>query len=451
MLVQPRPPVTSTREWAFPRPREYELPNGICVWQYHLPGQRLVTANLVFDLPLSVESTDQEGITCLVSRTLDEGTELRSAEDFAEQTERFGACYSARVTYSGFRTSIDVPADRIQPALGLLAEAASRPAFPDEEVRRAVRNRLDDIVDERSQPARRGWLELTAAIFAPDCRLSRPDSGVAETIGGLDREDLVRFYREHVGADRATLVLAGDLSGVDVHTAITDAFAGWSTDVMTPLPAIEPVPVRRRRVRIVHRPGAVQTYLQFGTTAVDRRDPDWAPLRLAGYVLGGSITSRLDTVLREEKGYTYGIRSELRPYRIGSVFAIGGSVHTAVTGESVELVSELLAELLSGGVTETERNTAVDYLLGVTPLRYQTADAVADRAADLAHARLGPDYPDAERAELAAVAAEDAAPALARCVGDAGADRLSLIAVGDADVIAEPLQRIYDEVDILEA
>ncbi|MGH3439342.1 MAG: M16 family metallopeptidase [Sciscionella sp.] len=443
-----RPQVAPAEAWSFPLPDFYRLPNDLAVWQYQLPGQRLASAKLIFDLPLSAEDRAVEGITYLMARTLDEGTRVRSAEEFAEETELLGACYSARVSYSGFRTGVEVPVGRIAPALELLAEAASLPAFPSDEVSRAVRNRCDDIVDELARPGRRAKLEIAAAMFAATCRLSRPDSGSAQTVAGIGRDELSRWYDTQVDPGRATLVLAGDFAGLDMPATVAGAFAGWRGGTVPADSPIEPVSRQGRRVRVVHRPGAVQTHLEFGVPATDRTDARWAGMRVASHALGGTITSRLDVVLREEKGYTYGIRAGLRPYRRGSAFAITGSVHTAVTGDAVALALELVAGVRTGGITENERSRAVDYLLGVTPLRYQTATAVAERAADLVHGGLGPGHVAVQRAALATVTDEGAGSALAPCLDP---ERLSLVAVGDADVIADQLRACYGDVEVVDA
>src|ERR1039457_4681641 len=121
------------------------------------------------------------------------------------------------------------------------------------------------------------------------------------------------------------------------------------------------------RVVIVDRPGAVQTQLLIGRGGPDRHDPRWPALVLGTYSLGGTLTSRLDRVLREEKGYTYGVRAfeqVLRspaPHAAGraagvSVLAISGSVDTASTGPALDDVWTVLRTLAAEGLTETERD-----------------------------------------------------------------------------------------------
>ena len=101
----------------------------------------------------------------------------------------------------------------------------------------------------------------------------------------------------------------GDLTGVDLDAVLAGTLGGWTGDPAEPLPTPPVTADDTGRVVIVDRPGAVQTQLLIGRTGPDRHDRGWPALVLGTYCLGGTLTSRLDRVLREEKGYTYGVRA----------------------------------------------------------------------------------------------------------------------------------------------
>jgi predicted Zn-dependent peptidase len=203
-------------------------------------------------------------------------------------------------------------------------------------------------------------------------------------------------------------------------------------------------------VVIVDRPGAVQTQLLIGRTGPDRHDPVWPALVLGTYCLGGTLTSRLDRVLREEKGYTYGVRASQQVLRSpapdgaggatgASVLAISGAVDTASTGPALADLWTVLRTLAAEGLTETERDTAVQNLVGVAPLRYERAASVADTLADQVEQHLPDDY----QAQLYARLAEtEAAAATAAVVAAFPADGLATILVGDASEIGAPVQAL---------
>ena len=83
----PQPPIEAPGQWHFPTPRQDRLSNGIEVLTYQLPGQYVISAQLVLDLPLTAEDRDTEGVATICARTLDEGTRTHGGEEFAELLE----------------------------------------------------------------------------------------------------------------------------------------------------------------------------------------------------------------------------------------------------------------------------------------------------------------------------------------------------------------------------
>jgi len=203
-------------------------------------------------------------------------------------------------------------------------------------------------------------------------------------------------------------------------------------------------------VVIVDRPGAVQTQLLIGRTGPDRHDRGWPALVIGTYCLGGTLTSRLDRVLREEKGYTYGIRAAQRilqspaPPTAGqamgmSVLAISGSVDTASTGPALEDVWQVLRTLAAEGLTEAERDIAVRNLVGVAPLEYERAASVARTLADQVEQHLPDEYQAQLYTRLAETTTAEATSAVIAAFPE---DCLVTVLVGDASRIEVPVRAL---------
>ena len=131
----------------------------------------------------------------MMARTLDEGTELRSANDFAAALERHGAAYGVDVTTDAVHVEISVPTTHLAEAVALLAEAVTRPAFTAEDVGRHVTIRLGEIAQERANAGYRAREAFSAALFDPSVRRSRPTGGLPETVRGLTNTEVAAFYR----------------------------------------------------------------------------------------------------------------------------------------------------------------------------------------------------------------------------------------------------------------
>ncbi|MFE9999150.1 M16 family metallopeptidase [Streptomyces avermitilis] len=455
MDFHPQPQAGEARPWAFPAPERGTLDNGLTVLRCQRPGQQVVAVEVLLDAPLDAEPASLDGVATIMARAFSEGTDKHTAEEFAAELERCGATLDAHADHPGVRLSLEVPVSRLPKALGLLADALRAPAFEDSEIERLVRNRLDEIPHETANPARRAAKELSKELFPATSRMSRPRQGTEETVQKIDSAAVRAFYERYVRPATATVVVVGDLAGVDLDGLLAETLGAWTGSSAEPRPVPPVTADDRGRVIIVDRPGAVQTQLLIGRVGADRHDRVWPAQVLGTYCLGGTLTSRLDRVLREEKGYTYGVRAfgqVLRSAPDGTgvaMLAISGSVDTPNTGPALDDLWKVLRTLAAEGLTDAERDVAVQNLVGVAPLKFETAGAVAGTLADQVEQHLPDDYQATLYQQLAATGTVEATAA---AVSAFPMDRLVTVLVGDAAQIAEPVKALgIGEVSVVAA
>ncbi|MFI1103594.1 M16 family metallopeptidase [Streptomyces melanogenes] len=445
MQFHPQPAAGLARPWAFPAPGRATLPNGLTVLRCDRPGQQVVAVEIFLAAPLDAEPEGLDGVATIMARAFSEGTDKRSAEEFAADLERCGATLDAHADHPGVRVSLEVPVSRLPKALGLLAEALRAPAFADAEVDRLVRNRLDEIPHELANPARRAAQQLSRELFPASARMSRPRQGTEETVSRIDAAAVRAFYEAYVRPAAATAVIVGDLGATDLDAVLADTLGAWTGTPAQERPMPPVTADDTGRVVIVDRPGAVQTQLLIGRIGPDRHDRVWPAQVLGTYCLGGTLTSRLDRVLREEKGYTYGVRAYGQVLRSGAegtgaaMLAISGSVDTPNTGPALDDLWTVLRKLAAEGLTDPERETAVQNLVGVAPLKYETAAAVAGTLADQVEQHLPDDFQAQLYARLADTGTVEATAAV---VSAFPVDRLVTVLVGDAAQIEEPVKAL---------
>ncbi|MGM0344988.1 M16 family metallopeptidase [Streptomyces sp. Adlamb9] len=447
MDFHPQPQAGEAKPWAFPAPERGALDNGLTVLRCHRPGQQVVAVEVLLDAPLDAEPTGLDGVATIMARAFSEGTDKHSAEEFAAELERAGATLDAHADHPGVRISLEVPASRLAKGLGLVADALRAPAFAESEVERLVRNRLDEIPHELASPARRAAKELSKELFPATARMSRPRQGTEETVEKIDAAAVRAFYDRHVrpATATATAVVVGDLTGIDLDALLGETLGAWTGTPGEPRPVPAVTADDTGRVVIVDRPGAVQTQLLIGRVGSDRHDRVWPAQVLGTYCLGGTLTSRLDRVLREEKGYTYGVRAFGQVLRSGpdgngaSMLAISGSVDTPNTGPALDDLWKVLRTLAAEGLTDAERDVAVQNLVGVAPLKYETAAAVAGTLADQVEQHLPDDFQATLYRQLAATGTVEATAA---AVNAFPVDRLVTVLVGDASEIKAPVEAL---------
>ena len=410
MTVITRPAVPEPQVWHFPQPEVIMLANGLTLWVFHLPGQHVIAADLVIDLPLSVEPRNREGVGLLCARVADEGTLRHPGAAITEELERRGAAYSAHVWHTATVCSLDVPSTRLADALPLFAEIVLEPAYAPTDVARHVALRRSEIAHTRASAPGSAAMARRSVQFLDDSRFSRAVGGTEDSIAGITAPDLHAFHDVHWRPDRATLVIAGDLP-VDVVARLEAGFGSWAPAGHAGVPAAPDwrpatTTAGRRVVHLVDRPDAVQAEIRLCGRAIDRSDPRLSSLQVAATALGGSFLSRLNSVLREELGYTYGAHLGVAPMRSGGQWTASWSCRTEVTADALAHALDILA--LAEPLTREEVRDAVNYLVGVAPLRYDTAGGIAEQARSLAADAQDADYPNRHFARVAATTAEDA-------------------------------------------
>ncbi len=439
--VPPRPTVSPPQPWAFPQPQRHRLANGCRVLAFDLPGQHVISVRLGIPALLSAEPQDIEGVGLIMARCLDEGTERHTAEEMAELLERSGIAFGAGLGERGLVVDVDVPRRNLGTALELLTECLTSASFPEGEVRRQVRHRLADIAHDRADAGSRAALEFIAAYFDPDERASRPTGGTAGSVATITADAVRAHHRRTVHPDRATLVVAGDLSGTDLVELLEQTVGSWSADSRTAPPAAEQRAAVRAlaagQVVLVDRPGSVQTELYLGGPGPDRRDPHgWGAYQVLSFLVGGSPNARVDRVLREEKGYTYGIRAGFRPRASGGLFVAAGAVRADVTAAALDTLVDVL-RLRGEELTEDEVRAAADFVARTAPGRYATADAVADEAVGLALDGLPTDFVTSTVEQVRTLTRDQAAQAWDAHVSGGW----TVVLVGDAAATADAAAR----------
>jgi zinc protease len=441
VVIADRPTHGEPRPYQFPRFERQELANGLGLIAIHLPGRALVTASLVLASGAVDEPEEQAGVTALMARALTEGTAKHDAVALTEAAERLGASLHAEAGWDGLSISVEVPAERLSPALALAAEVAQEPTFPAAEVDRLRDERLNDLLQAKADPRRRADDAFVETIYAPGSAYGRPSGGTEATVPGLDAEATRQLHRRRLDPSRMTLIIGGDLDAVgeDVRAIAEARFGGWSRspdaeDATTPKLAAAR---DERIVRVIHRPGSVQTEIRVGHLGLPRLIPDFHALSVMSAILGGLFNSRLNRKLREEKGYTYGASAGFDMRRGVGPFAVRAAVNTEVT---VPAIQEMFAELdamRDGPPTRDELHAARDYLVGVFPLRFETPPAVVGAIAGLLIHGLPMDELDRYRPAIEAVSDADVHAAAREHVQTSKA---AVVLVGDADAILPELE-----------
>ena len=433
-----RPAAAPPRPWSFPAVERRVLDTGLRLAVADLPGRPMAAVRLVFGASGgTAEDAESAGAGLLAARGLSEGTEVRSGAELASAIEALGADVGGEIRWDAFVIRLDVPASHLADALQLFGEVVRRPAFAEEELARLRQERLDQLAQERHDPATTAAHTLERTVFAAGSAYAHRLGGDETSIAALSRDTVADRYRGVLAAGAPTLVVAGDLSGLDVPGLAERALGHWPAEPATRPNADVAEQGGGRRVVIVDRPGSVQSALAIGHAGPPRQVPGYAALVLMSTCLGGVFGSRLNYRLREEKGYTYGAFSSFDLRRDGGLFSARTAVETSVTAPALEAAVEEIARMHDGGVDEAELAPVRDYRVGVFPIAYETPDAVAAGIVDLETQDLPDDHPTIVREEMRSTTAAEATRAAADHLRP---DALAIVVVGDGAAVTADVE-----------
>jgi zinc protease len=442
-LIATRPDAGEARPYRFPEIQRVTVGGGTVV-AAHLPGQLLASAMLLLDAGAAREPDGREGTATVLAKSLEEGTRVRDSAAYALALEGLGAELSPSVDWDAFRVNVSAPVPLLRDAVRLAAEAARTPKLDPADVARVRDDEVTALRMDWAQPGPRADAALRADLFGAADRYGRPLHGDPASVAAVTVDDVLAFHREWL-LRPGVLLVAGDLSTLDLAELAEAAFAGTAGE---PLAAQAPlgVPVRdRRRTILVDRPGSVQSTLRIGHRAPERATPDYVPMTLAATVLGGAFTSRLNHLIREVKGYTYGIRGAYAMTRRFGRFEVAAGVQTAVTVPAIADTIGEIARTQLDGVTEEELAVARSWRAGQLSVEMQTPGAIVGALGSLVlhglpddyYATLRRQYLEATVAEVSAAAAEHLHPKGLTLVieGDAAVLRDELVAADIGDIV----------------
>jgi zinc protease len=433
-----------TPPFRFPTIHRRALPNGLDVRAISHRNVPVVCAVLLVPGGTASDPADRPGLAAFTADLLDEGSGGRSAIEVSDLLARFGADFDVDVGPDAIVLSLTTLTRFLAPALGLLAEMATAPnlAPPDiERVRRLRLERLSQLRDHAPAVADRAFSRL----LYRDHPYGHLGLGSEEALQATTVQDIKGFHAGAFVPGGATVVIAGDADVETLVGAVADAFAGWEADADAPPidrhAGLTPAPlVPERRLAVVPRAGAAQSELRIGHVCASRDTPDYHALVLLNMILGGQFVSRVNMNLRQDKGYTYGVRTGFDLRRGLGPFVLQTSVGTDVTSSAIrEALSEIDQIRHARPATADELVLARASVTQGYPRGFETAQQIARGVSSLALHGLPDTYFEEFVGRIESVTLDD----LGRVAGQyLDLARMATLAVGDHDRIASTLSSL---------
>jgi zinc protease len=330
------PKIGPDPEVTIPSPWKASLSNGIKVWgiaQNELP---LVQYSIVIDGGHMLDKVEKAGVANLVATMMNEGTKNKTPEQLEDAIGLLGA--SVRVTSSNEDISVEVSSmtKNFEKTLALVQEILLEPRWDTESFALAKSRIINSLKRNAASPDYLASSNLNKLIFG-DNILATDATGTEASVTSITIDDLKEYYNKYLSPSIAKFLVVGNVDQARVKAALTDLNLKWKAkDVVIPEISVPGPPVKSQ-IYFVDVPGAKQSVIAIGGPSLPRTDPDFFPATVANYKLGGSFNGIFNLILREEKGFTYGARSNIVGARNYGTFVATSRVRTNSTLESVTI------------------------------------------------------------------------------------------------------------------
>jgi zinc protease len=386
------PKPAAEKPWTPPAAKVITLSNGMPVYFVENPGLPLLSVRLFVGAGREANPAGKAGLAAITADMLDEGTTTRSATKIAEDAARLGAVLTTASGDEGAFVSLDaLTGDALGPSLDLMADVALHPAFSKTEFARVQGETLSAIEEAKSEPRDAAVRTFLAQLYGKDHPYGSPAIGSTPSVKALKVDDAKKLYQTWYHAGNAAFVVTGAASEAEVKDLLEARFGKWVKGKTTRTTTQPASPLLKTRVVFVEQPGAVQSVLRIGTVGTARTSPDYFPAAMAGTIVGGMFSSRINMNLREEHGWSYGAYGGFTDSRDGGMFLVRTQVQADKTAPAVTEVLKELAAAAKTAPADTDLSMARDNVLKSLPGLFETNETTANALLDIPRYGLPPD------------------------------------------------------------
>jgi zinc protease len=384
------------------------------------------------------ETPQKLGVGAATAQMLSEGTTSRSGDQLADAQQLLGTRIVANIGGETGTVGFTALSSKLDPALDLLADMLLNPSFPADALERLRAQRLVQLTQAKDQPASIANNVFSRVVYGEEHPYGR--FMTEQTVKAITRDDVVAFHQTYYRPGRATITVVGDVEPAAVKASIERAFVRWTAggDPASFAYPATPAP-RATTIYLVDKPKAAQSIFALGIPGPARDTPDYYAISVMNNILGELFQSRLNHLIREVKGYSYGVGSSFGFGKGPGRFRAGGAIITAKSDSAlIDFMNELRGVQGGKPFTEDEIKQGKESLIQSLPTFFGSVNATAGAISSIYIEGLPETYYQEYAAKINAVTSDDLVRVAKRYID---LDKLNIIIVGDRATIEEPLRK----------
>ncbi len=421
-----------------PPHQKFVMKNGLTVLLLEKHGVPIVSFDAIVKTGAAADPQGQEGLAAVTAELLRKGTKARSAQQFAADLDFIGGSLASEAEADFSTVSAEFLTKDLVRGLNLFSDALLRPTFPQAEVDKLLAQSIDRVRSSKDSPPQVLREYYKGYLFGATS-YGRPENGDELSLKRIERSAIEHFYDSHYAPGNTILAVAGEFNATELRGKLEEMLGGW-TEKTSPSAAIPAAAlVKERRLLLLDKPDATQTYFAIGNVGTTVNDPDRVGIEIVNTVFGGRFTSLLNEALRVESGLSYGASSQFDSRKAPGTFGMYSFTKNETTAQAIDVALKVLHKLRKDGITPEQLASAKSYIKGQYPPFVETSAQLARLIARNEFYGLDDSEVNQLEARIDAVTPETARSIIQKHFPD---ENLVFVLIGKASAI-EPAVRKY--------
>lgn len=432
-----KPPLGTDPEVTIPSPWSASLSNGMKITGIIHRELPLVQYSLVIDGGHMLDKPEKAGVANLVATMMNEGTKNKTPEQLEDAIGLLGATIRVSSDNESLKIEVSTLSRNFRKTLDLVEEILLEPRWDAEQFGLAKARIINTLKRNSASPDYLASNTLNKLIFGENI-LSIDPTGTEASVSSISIDDLRDYYNNFISPSISKFIIVGDIDQSGTESALSGLAQKWPSKNVT-IPVINvPGPPEKSKIYFVDVPGAKQSVIAIGTPSLPRTDPDFYAATVANYKLGGSFNGVLNLILREEKGFTYGARSNFSGAKTYGTFIATSRVRTNSTLESVTIFKTEM-EKYREGVPQEYIDFTKSSLLKGNALRFETLGSLIGMLNTMTSYNLPVNYIKQEESFVKGLTVEKESELARKYIDPA---KMYYVVAGDAKTQIEDLKKV---------
>jgi zinc protease len=440
LLICPAAPAQSLR---LPPHEKFVLKNGLTVLLMEKHGVPLINIFALVKTGAAADPAGQEGLASVTSALLRKGSKTRTAQQFSADFDYIGGSFTADTGADFTNISAEFLTKDLARGLELFSDALLHPTFPQNETDKVLAQSSDGIKAAKDEPQSVLGFYYQGYLYGTH-PYGRAPNGDELSLKRIQRDAIAKFYEANYTPGNTILGIAGEFDVAELRKKLEETLGTWPPRAVTNTSIPAAPPEKGKKLLLIDKPDATQTYFAIGNIGTAVNDPDRVAIRVVNTIFGGRFTSELNEALRVESGYTYGAGSYFDSRKAPGPFEIASFTKNETTTPAIDLALQVLDKLHKNGVTEEQLKSAKSYIKGQFPPTIETPGQLARRIVMNEFYGLGDDEVNQLEARVDVVT-----PAIAKQIIEKHfpLDNLVFVLIGNASTIGPAVKKYADKMD----